>query len=506
MFTFAPRPQRQTAPRTWPPKLRSTDGKHAAHRFTSGWLSGLFCSSRRSPAEGATLASARRRLILAVASERLAFGLLASLLVFQLSERFGLAESRAAAWVGYFLAASYMTPLLGGLLCDRGLPAHTTCVLGCLSMATGYAALCTQHRLSLLLGSVLVLLGTGLFRPGVQLLLDRLLPPLTEGPRADRQRNEAYALMHAVVNVGGMLAPLCSDGLQRSQGWARVSGLSVACMLVALLLIAKGVGRARPRVAAASPLRHTRRDRTAGPPADPTSDRQPCPPHQPRQSLWPLLALCLALIGFWMVYAQSSSTLLLWARDGVDRRLGTQPLPVSVFAALPWALVVLLTPPLLSLFRALHRRGREPDLLGKLRIGFVLLAGGFLALSLSSPSLLWRLLPQALTGAGTPASAPPTHLAWLVLAIFLITLGELCVAPLGPALFLQLAPPRLRGLSVALWFGTLGLGMLASGALSELWGCLSPAAFFALAGGLSLTLPKLARGHAAERLLSLGKS
>lgn len=411
--------------------------------------------------------------MLAVASERLAFGLLASLLVFQLSERWGLSDNRAAAWVGYFLAASYMTPLLGGLLCDRGLRPHTACVLGCLSIALGYSTLIANHPLALLCGSALVLGGSGLFRPGVQLLIDRLLQaPAGSSEAKNPQRDEAYACMHALVNVGGMLAPLLSEGLKQRAGWTPVFGLAAACMLVSLLLITRGA--AKPATDSAIPA-------AANEPGQVAPDACEAPAATSsdalfRRSPWALASLCLALIGFWMVYAQSTSTLLLWARSGIDRRVASHEVSISVFAALPWALVVLLTPSLLSLFRLLRRRGREPDLVGKLRFGFVALAAGFLSLSLSAPSPLRAAF----------VSAAPASVIWLVAALFLITVGELCVAPLGPALFLQVVPPRLRGLSVALWFGTLGVGLLAGGALSELWGRLPPVAFFALASGLSL--------------------
>ena len=484
MFTNSPSAQRASLPLRTPRVHRSSDGRRR--------IFGRPAMRSKAAASAPWLISPRQALILAVACERLAFGLLASLLVFQLSERWGLTESRAAAWVGYFLAASYMTPLLGGVLCDRGLGAHTACLAGCLSLALGYAALLSHHPIALLLGSGLVLSGSGLFRPGVQLLLDRLLPPASSGnPAENPQRDEVYAAMHAIVNIGGMVAPLLSDGLRRSAGWATVSGMAVGCMLVSLILLTRGIPqRARQKAAASSPpALHPEGER--GDTGTATTGPLPAPP---RASLRTLLALSFGLIGFWMVYAQSASTVLLWAKSGVDRRLALGELPVSLFAALPWALVVVLTPPLLSLLRGLRLRHREPSALARLRFGFWLLSAACLVLAVSASSSF----PPRLSAMGTP----PAHLAWLLASLFLITLGELCVAPLGPAIFLLHSPKALRGLAVALWFGTLGIGMLGGGALSELWGQLPPAAFFALCAALCL----LARMGVTERLLSLGKS
>ena len=483
MFTNSPSAQRASLPLRTLRGHRNSDGRRGI--FGRPGLRG------KAAASAPGFISPRQALILAVACERLAFGLLASLLVFQLSERWGLAEGRAAAWVGYFLAASYMTPLLGGLLCDRGLGSHTACIAGCLSLALGYAALLSHHPIALALGSLLLLSGSGLFRPGVQLLFDRLLPPPSSGnPAENPQRDEVYAAMHAIVNIGGMLAPLLSDGLRRSAGWVSVSGMAVGCMLVTLVLLLRGIPKMARHTAAASslPARCPEGERLDTGPA--TIRPQP----SPSPSLRTLLALSVGLIGFWMVYAQSTSTVLLWAQSGVDRHLASGELPVSLFAALPWALVVVLTPPLLSLLRGLRRRHREPTALARLRFGFWLLSFACLVLAVSASSLF--RLPA--TGAATA----PAHLAWLLASLCLITLGELCVAPLGPAIFLLHSPKALRGRAVALWFGTLGIGMLGGGALSELWGQLSPAAFFALCAALCL----LARLGVTERLLSLGKS
>ena len=451
---------------------------------------------RDRPRPDAAQRLARRALILAVAIERFASGLLTSLLVFQLQRRWGFSAGQAAAWVGYVLAASYITPLLGGVLCDRGLPARAACVLGCAGIALGYLALTSDRQIALLLGCGCLLVGAGLFRPGIQLLLDALCEgasatdsaaPSASAVQTDSaaaqpaaqpapRRDEAYTWMHALVNVGGMLAPLTSEGLQQASGWSAVSAVAVGCMLFAIGLLYRGVPASVARGGSRSAAPRGQNAQTAD--AAVSDDSGCAPVHGGSDGLLSpgtVMMLCVALAGFWMVYAQCSSTLLLWAEGSVDRRVLGWTLPISVVAALPWALVVVLAPGLMALFRRLRARNQEPSTLGKLRLGFLAMAAGFFVLLLA-----------ALLSTQGAAGVEKAHVAWLVLALVAITVGELCVAPLGPVLLLLIAPRRLRGLVMALWFGTLGVGFVAGGAFSQLWGTLSPPWFFALACGLTL--------------------
>ncbi|MFX4929713.1 MFS transporter, partial [Acinetobacter baumannii] len=41
---------------------------------------------------------------------------------------------------------------------------------------------------------------------------------------------------------------------------------------------------------------------------------------------------------------------------------------------------------------------------------------------------------------------------WLIVLFFLQTLGELCLSPVGLSTMTKLAPPRLIGLVLGLWF------------------------------------------------------
>ncbi len=52
---------------------------------------------------------------------------------------------------------------------------------------------------------------------------------------------------------------------------------------------------------------------------------------------------------------------------------------------------------------------------------------------------------------------------WLVGSILMLTLGELCLSPIGLATMTLLAPERMRGQMMGLWFCASALGNLAAG-------------------------------------------
>ena len=82
---------------------------------------------------------------------------------------------------------------------------------------------------------------------------------------------------------------------------------------------------------------------------------------------------------------------------------------------------------------------------------------------------------------------------WLVLAYFVISLGELMLSPMGLALVSKVAPPRMRGLMmVGCFLGTaIGNKLTAIGAYWDVW---SHARFF-------LTLALMAFGMAVVLFL-----
>ncbi len=117
--------------------------------------------------------------------------------------------------------------------------------------------------------------------------------------------------------------------------------------------------------------------------------------------------------------------------------------------------VIQLTPVLVGLWGVFRRRGKEPTTPTKIAIGLIITA-------LSALVMVGAVFAtQDLTG---KASA-----YWLWASYGVITLGELCLSPMGLSLVSKLSPPRITSLLMGGFFLAISVGNKLSGMLSSLW-------------------------------------
>ena len=113
------------------------------------------------------------------------------------------------------------------------------------------------------------------------------------------------------------------------------------------------------------------------------------------------------------------------------------------------AYILIFGPVLAALWVALAKRGREPSTPAKFGLALILVGAGFLIL---------------VAGAGAPGTLMP------ILFIFLLylchTLGELCLSPVGLSAMSKLAPSRMIGLMMGIWFLAMALGEYVAGMIA----------------------------------------
>ena len=117
--------------------------------------------------------------------------------------------------------------------------------------------------------------------------------------------------------------------------------------------------------------------------------------------------------------------------------------------------VVLLTPIMVGVWGFFRRRKREPSTPTKIFIGLFITA-------------LSALVMVGAVFATNDMTGKASSL-WLLASYGVITIGELCLSPMGLSLVSKLSPPRITALMMGGFFLAISVGNKLSGMLSSLW-------------------------------------
>lgn len=117
--------------------------------------------------------------------------------------------------------------------------------------------------------------------------------------------------------------------------------------------------------------------------------------------------------------------------------------------------IVLLTPLLVGFWNMLRRRKREPTTAAKIAIGLVItgLSALVMVAAVKSTNIAEHKVSQF----------------WLIACYGVISLGELCLSPMGLSLVSKLSPPRITALMMGGFFLSTSIGNKLSGMLSSMW-------------------------------------
>ena len=147
-------------------------------------------------------------------------------------------------------------------------------------------------------------------------------------------------------------------------------------------------------------------------------------------------------------------TLGLWAAAAIiySRMPAVLDIQPQLFQQFNPFFVVLLTPVIMALFDALARKKKEPSAPMKIGIGMLVAALGYVVMifgSIGQPS------PAALSGTVSPDPVVPTSLMGTYLVL---TFAELLLSPMGISFVTKVAPPKMKGLMMGLWFAASAVG------------------------------------------------
>jgi POT family proton-dependent oligopeptide transporter len=386
--------------------------------------------------------------------ERFGFYILMAVFVLYMDQEFGWSDPVKADHYGFFLAAVYFLPILGGWLGDRVLGNQTTIRLGAILMVIGYAALAlsSADRLAAFYaGLVCVSTGTGIFKTNMSVTVGGMYEARPE------MKDAGFNIYYMGVNLGAAIAPLAATLIHVVFGSYRISFAAAAVGLVVALITFERGRHKIPGLQAQRPVAMA---------DSPAVDQ--VGPAETRQRLLTIGILLTIVIFFWIAFYQNGFALTLFAQRATIASDILRPETYQFFNPF---FILLLTPILLAAFSRMQARGKEPSSALKIFLGMFI--SGFSMLVMFAAGL-----------AGGDADANTMSPLWLVTAYLVVTVAEILVSPMGQSYVTKVAPPRMRGLMIGFWFGATAIGSYGSGLLGRYYGAFPHHQYYLLIAGL----------------------
>jgi proton-dependent oligopeptide transporter, POT family len=370
----------------------------------------------------------------------------------------GFDVAHAGSVYGTYTGSIWAATIGGGIIADRLLGAYRSVLIGGIIIALGHFTLAFKSLPFFYSGLALIVLGTGLLKPNATTMLGALYDP------KDTRRDAGYSIFYMGINLGAVIGPLIAGALAQRVDWHVGFACAGVGMTIGLVQYVLGRDRLRPAATRPAPDPPLGRSRDA---VEVTGDRAALgftTVEWMRMGAVCVFFLFAAL--FWGAYEQAASTLSLFADQHTARTLLGFTVPSSWFVSIQGIFVILLSPVFAWLWVRLGPR--EPSTPLKFAFGLLLAGISFII-----------LLPAAImAGRGGMLVSP----LWLVAAYLLQVMGELCLSPVGNSVVTKLAPVRVVGFMMGVWFLSIAAGnklagwaasLSASVPLPTLFGCVA---------------------------------
>lgn len=394
----------------------------------------------------------------------------------------GLDVPTAGAIYGLFTACAYLFALPGGWMGDRFLGQQRAVWVGGLLISVGNFGMMAPSLGLFALSLLLVAIGTGLLKTNATSTVGALYDA------GDIRRDAGFSIYYFGINLGAGIAPLICGYVGQVVNFRYAFGLAGLFMIAGLIQFQITARRAlgsigRDPVTPASPA--DRKLLIFGSlglavivaaigvlqiPVSTVSDvfalllgvtsigtfaallMSKGFTAIERRRIMAVAVLFLASVLFWSIFEQAGSTLNLFADRLTDNRLFGWEFPSSWFQSVNSAWLYLLTPVFIWLWLKLGKH--DPSAIFKSALGLFGAAGGFF------------VMVFAALAAGDGGKVSPL---WLLACYFLHTVGELCLSPVGLSAMTKLAPVRIGGFMMGLWFLSIAVGNYLGGRLGAFY-------------------------------------
>ena len=411
--------------------------------------------------------------------ERFCFYGMRGVLAIFMVDQLALSDKDANLKYGAIQAFVYAFTFIGGIFADKILGFRRSLVFGGLMMIAGNALIAVDPHHFFYFGIALTIIGTGFFKPNVSSMVGELYK---EG---DSRRDAGFGVFYSGINVGALMGGALCVWLGKGYSWNLAFLAAAIVMVIGVLIFLLTKKHLGP--IGQSPLEHLPKSKkttrevlvyigalvciplifimvnntrytdmfmyTVGPLAllyfflQLLREKE----SKVRQQLLAALVLIIFSILFFAIFEQAGGSLALFANDNLHSNLLFFHIDPNVVNNGANSLFVIVFSPLLGLlWLALAKKKLEPNTVIKFGLGFLLLALAYYIFF------------------GTRFFADEsgkTSLGVFTLAYLAVTLGELCLSPIGLSMITKLSPKHLGGMMMGLWFLASAYGQYVAGLL-----------------------------------------
>jgi proton-dependent oligopeptide transporter, POT family len=416
--------------------------------------------------------------------ERFSFYGMKALLLAYMVTQLKFDEPKGYAILGSYAALVYTMPMFGGMLADRFMGYRKAITFGGILMTIGHLVLAIPQDWSFFYGMAFIIIGNGFFKPNISSLVGTLYS------ENDPRRDSAFSIFYMGINLGAMIGGVLCGYVGQRINWHYGFGLAGLFMILGLVVFSLGKKSLGDK--GLPPQAERLQEKTAVGISRETliyiGTFAVVPlvvslfhvyeamdvimlglavfslmyilyvafqlEREAKFRLLSAIVMIVTSIFFWAFYEQNSGALNLFAMRNVDMHvLGFDLPPLSVNNFLPPFWVIVLSPMFAWLWLWLGRRGKEPSTPMKFALSFIFLGIGF---------YIFYLGCRISMGTGL------ISLFTFALGYVALICGELCLSPIGLSMVTKLAPAKMVGLVMGIWFLASALGEFLAGKIGSL--------------------------------------
>src|SRR6185369_8933193 len=408
----------------------------------------------------------------------------------------GFSEAYSSAIYATYVSSVWYLPLVGGWLADKFLGARRAVLIGGIVIAVGHYSMAIDSLPTFYAALILIAMGTGLLKPNISTMVGQLYEP------EDKRRDAGFSIFYMGINLGAFISPFVTGFLAQSASFKRIIvsigmdpakawhwGFAAAGVGMTLGVIQYVLGGKRLQDAGKKPTREVT-DKSSSQKLDLVTTALAVVGALLGAGFgyrfdagWvsvPFWTVCGYFIGylggttrllkgdelkrvlvifilvmfsviFWMTYEQAGSSMTLFADRLTRNEVFGWTFPSSWWQSVPAIFVIILAPIFAFIWQKMG--DRQPSSPAKFAFGLLFAGIAFAVITFAA----------SLTGAGRVSPW------WLVVVYFIQTMGEMCLSPVGLSTISKLAPVRMVGLMMGVWFLSISIGSYIAGRTSALF-------------------------------------